>query len=192
MKRLLIVPIVIGAMLFALPALAKKPDNPGKPGPGPTNPPACTIAEDDESHLETVTAYGARQYSVFWIPVTLEDLDKPVGQDLQDLCVEVTLLPDDAHTDSLSDMNVALVDYPDPAARRCGFYWPGGKINEGDVFNVRFSLEGYDGEEGFCGSLDEPDEPENEGLFVLVMPKLHAKTDEATLNVRIGFADDAP
>ncbi len=32
MKRLLIVPIVIGAMLFALPALAKKPDNPGKPG----------------------------------------------------------------------------------------------------------------------------------------------------------------
>jgi hypothetical protein len=187
MKRLLIVPIVIGALLFALPALAKKPDNPGKPGPGPTNPPACevTSAFSEGSLYPT----GARQYSVFWIPVTPADLDERDGEDL---CVEVTLLPDDAHTDSLSDMNVALVDYPDPAARRCGFYWPGGKINEGDVFNVRFSLEGYDGEEGFCGSLDEPDEPENEGLFVLVMPKLHAKTDEATLNVRIGFADDAP
>jgi len=96
--------------------------------------------------------------------------------------VEVTV-----KSGTLGDMNVALVDYPDQAARRCGFYWPGGKINEGDVFNVGFSLDGYEGQSGFCGSESHPDD--DGGLAVLVMPKLHPKTDVAILDVKVGFAE---
>jgi hypothetical protein len=58
------------------------------------------------------------------------------------------------------------------------------------VFNVRFSLDGYAGQPEFCGS--EPGSDTYEGLVVLVMPKLHPKTDAATLEVKIGFADIAP
>jgi hypothetical protein len=141
---------------------------------------------EDTLPREKETLQGAREYTTFWIWLTPDMLDDPRRtESTPDLCVEVTVV-----TGSLSDMNVALVDYPERAARRCGFYWPGGKINEGDVFNVGFSLEGYDGEEGFCGSDD--DEYPDPGLFLLVMPQLHAKTEAAVLDVRLGFADVAP
>jgi len=177
-RKTMIVALALFALVVAtVPAGAKKPDNPGKPGSGPTSPTACEMTSafwEDSRHPTE-----AREYTDFWIKL---DLGAPVGQDL---CVEVTVA-----SGNLSDMNVALVDYHDPAARRCGFYWPGGKINEGDVFNVRFSLDGYTGQDGFCGS--EPDSDTYPGLVVLVMPKLHPKTDEATLEVRIGFVDVAP
>lgn len=166
-------------------------DNPGKPGSGLSNPPACEVTSafwgeeipDGQQYPEgRFDPTGAREYTTFWIPLDPADLEKRDGQDL---CVEVTVA-----SGNLSDMNVALVDYPDPAARRCGFYWPGGNINEGDVFNVRFSLDGYAGQPEFRDS--ELSSDAHEGLVVLVMPKLHPKTDAATLEVKIGFADIAP
>ena len=186
MKRTMILLLAVAVVVVsAAPVGAKKPDNPGK---GPTNPPACEVAQAFVTDPPgPFSPEGAREYTTYFIKLAPADLAERDGQDL---CVEVTV-----DYGSLSDMNVALIDYPDPAARRCGFYWPGGKINEGDVFKVEFSLDetadGLDaGELGFCGS--DPDLDWYDGLVVVVQPQLHAKTDAATLEVRIGFAEVAP
>ena len=182
MKRTMTLLLLAAVLVVsAAPVGAKKPDNPGKPGSGPTNPPECVVADSFvDVELES---RGARDYTAPWIELEPADLPDPDGRDL---CVEVTVV-----SGTLGDMNVALVDYPDQAARRCGFYWPGGKINEGDVFNVGFSLDGYTVDQrGFCGSDSDADD--YDGLVVLVMPKLHAKTDVAILDVSVGFAEVAP
>jgi hypothetical protein len=188
MRRFWIILLAVAmAIVIALPAAAvkppDKPEKPGKPGSGPTNPPACVVAAEPLFEGDLGPLRGAREYTAHWFELTAEKLADP-GK--RDLCVEVTVV-----TGTLSDMNVALADYPDQAARRCGFHWPGGKINQGDVFNVGFSLDGYEGqsESWFCGSNEGPDD--SEGLAVLVMPKLHAKTDVATLHVKVGFAEVA-
>jgi hypothetical protein len=186
MRRFWIILLAVAmAIVIALPAAAVKPDKPekpGKPDSSPTNPPACEVPEATEQLYdeEGLVFAGAGEYNIHWINLTPAQL---ADRGERDLCVEVTV-----KSGTLGDMNVALTDYDDQAARRCGFYWPGGKINEGDVFNVGFSLDGYTGQSGFCGSDPGP----YDGLAVLVMPKLHAKTDAAILHVRIGFADVAP
>jgi hypothetical protein len=188
-KRFWIIPLAVAmAIVIALPAAAvqppDKPEKPGKPGSGPTNPPACEVTEVlyDNSEMPLKLSV-AREYTAQWFELTATELT--TGRGGRDLCVEVTVA-----TGTLSDMNVALADYPDQAARRCGFHWPGGKINQGDVFNVGFSLDGYEGQSGswFCGSNEGTDD--DGGLAVLVMPKLHVKTDKAILLVKVGFAED--
>ncbi len=179
MKRTMILLLAAAVVVIsAAPVGAKKPDNPGKPGSGPTSPPACEVTEP--LFGIQLKSSGAREYTTHPIELTATELT--TERDGRDLCVEVTVV-----SGTLSDMNVALIDYPDQAARRCGFYWPGGKINQGDVFNVGFSLDGYDGQPGFCGS--DPSAEDDGDLVVVVMPKLHAKTALATLEVRVGFAE---
>lgn len=184
MRRFWIILLAVAmAIVIALPAAAVRPDKPekpGKPGSGPTNPPACEVT-DPLFSSELPQFLGAGEYKAHWINFTSAEL---ADHDERDLCVEVTVV-----TGTLGDMNVALADYDDQAARRCGFYWPGGKINQGEVFNVGFSLDGYEGQPGswFCGSNEGADD--SDGLAVLVMPKLHAKTDVAILYARVGFAD---
>ncbi len=98
MKRTMILLLAAALVVVsAAPVGAKKPDNPGK---GPTNPPACTIAEDNVLYSSvTKTAYGAREYTAFWFPVTADDLAE--RDDGQDLCVEVTVKSGRARTSSL-------------------------------------------------------------------------------------------
>ena len=167
MRRFWIILLAVAmAIVIALPAAAVRPDKPekpGKPGSGPTNPPACEVTKSFSD--ESLNSDRAGEYNIHWINLTPAEL---ADRGERDLCVEVTV-----ESGTLGDMNVALADYDDQAARRCGFYWPGGKINEGDVFNVGFSLDGYGGQSGFCGSDPGP----YDGLAVLLMPKLHAKTD---------------
>ena len=167
-------------VVAAAPVGAKKPDSPGKPGSGPTNPPACTVTGENLFYEDTLFFEGAKQRTNHWIEVAPEDLANRSGLDL---CVEVTLT-----LGRLGDMNVGLADYDDPAARRCdGLYWPSGGLKVDESFSVGFSLDGFfDGQEGFCGS--DPDLYPG-SLFVLVQPQLHAKPDVATLDVRVGFAD---
>jgi hypothetical protein len=187
MKRFWITLLAVAmAIVIALPAAALKPDKPekpGKPGSGPTSPPACAVTESfvGVDGVVPLAFDGAGEYTTHWIYLPAEKL---LDHGDLNLCVEVTVA-----SGTLGDMNVALVDYDDQAARRCGFYWPGGKITEGDVFNVGFSLYGYDSQPGFCGSDSHSDD--DGGLVVLVRPKLHAKSGAGALDVKVGFADVA-
>jgi len=177
-KTFVVCVALVMLVVAAAPAGAKKPDNPGKPGAGPTNPPTCMVT--DAFHEETLMPAGAGEYSEFFIEVSQGTLDgRPLST--THICVEVTVI-----SGRMNDLNVALVDYAAQAARRCGFYWPGGKLGQGDSFAAAFSLAGYEGQPGFCGS--DPEVDVNGGaLAVGIIPRLSPKADSGVLEVRLGF-----
>jgi hypothetical protein len=139
MRRILIVLIAM-AMLAAMSGAAvaapwdceTKPNHPscesggGGGGGGPTHPPLC---DPNEPFVELPEAYSPYQVIVVGGKVRVADfngfipLTELKSRTEPDLCVEVELV----YGGPLADMNVALVDYPDLAARRCGFYWLDGR-----------------------------------------------------------------
>ena len=173
------------------------PNDPGGDAGGPNQPPLCDPSKPfvelpEEYSPYEVIVVGGKVRVTSWdglIPST-----ELISRTEPDLCVKVQLVSGGP----LSDMNVALVDYPDRAARRCGFYWPGWKMKSGDVFEVGFSLDArhYDGvdflagDPGYCGSsvVDDPDGD----LSVLVQPETHPQADGALLTVRLGFGTLLP
>lgn len=119
------------------------------------------------------------------------------GRTSPDLCVEIAVVDDgDAGTSAiLQDLNVALIDYPNPvgARDRCGYYTPIRRMTEGSVFEVGFSLGGFDGEPYYCGTPAEEEIDTNGGdLTLMVWTVLQRKSDPATLHVRVGFGTITP
>jgi hypothetical protein len=117
------------------------------------------------------------------------------GRSSLDLCVDVAVV-DDGNPDTtviLQDLNVALIDYPEPVGARdqCGYYTATERMKEGSTFGVGFDLDGFDGEPGFCGT--EPGVDVNRGdLTLMVWTVLQRKSDPATLHVRVGFGTITP
>ena len=176
MKRLLIVLLTVGvALAIAMPAGAKKPDQPDKPGTG-FKPMACQVDDVFGSALVTnasgtvvvkpdgnqVFTLNATALGGFNVNLYTVESDTPgFNDDL--LCVEVTLVDG-----TLSDLRVRWYGYD---CQNCGLYRATGKglrnFNNHEVFSAGVGVSGWS------------------EMTVAVMPLL--KSDTAKLTVKIGI-----
>ena len=126
------------------------------------------------------------------------DLDATtlLAREWSDLCVEATVVDDlDPDTDVIvKSLNVALIDYENPvgARERCGFYGPTKRLSEGSIFDVGFSLDGFDGDPYFCETPEDEFDVNGGDLTLMVWTVLSRKSDPATLRVKVGFGTITP
>jgi len=187
MKRTWIILLAVAvALAIALPAGAKKPDKPDKPGTG-FGPVACEVDEaitvasirgNPVTLPHTFEVTPPREFVL--MPYAVDPTAAYEGPD-DILCAEVTVT-----SGTLSDLRVRWIDYLTNLEGGCDLAWARGKelsrINNGAVFAVGLSLENWSVDGGLCGAMNDND---GGNMTVVVMP--NAKNAGAQVEVKIGI-----
>jgi hypothetical protein len=187
MKRTWIILLAVAvALAIALPAGAKKPDKPDKPGTG-FSPVACEV--DEAFTVASVRSSDVTLPHIFEVtpprefvlmPYTVDPTAAYEGPD-DILCAEVRVT-----SGTLSDLRVRWIDYLTNLEGGCELAWARGKelskINNDAVFAVGLSLENWSVDGGLCGAVNDDDGGD---MTVVVMPK--AKSAGTQVMVTIGI-----
>jgi hypothetical protein len=176
MKRTWIILLAVAvALTIALPAGAKKPEEPKELGGG-FRPMACEVDE----HFTLPHTYEVTPLREFVsMPYTVDPSAHSPGDIL---CAEVRVT-----SGTLSDLRVRWRDYLTGLEGGCELAWARGKElskinNNGAVFAVGFSLENWTDEGGLCGAVNDND---GGNMTVVVMPK--ARSAGTQVEVTIGI-----